>query len=71
MSIDYKGNSVQYNVASNTYSRPPVKVFRKCKHGFKRPMITGDSCPCYKCTLETNMETTFIKGDEVGKHKEE
>ena len=49
MSIDYKGESCNYNPRTNTYSRPPVKVFRVCKHGFKRLMIPNDECPCFKC----------------------
>ena len=58
MAIDYKGESVQYNPRSNTYSRPPVKVYRICKHGFKRVMLIEDpGCPCYKCIQETNQET--------------
>lgn len=61
MSVDYRGESCTYDRNSQTYSRPPVKVFRVCRHGFKRPMKAGsepDPCPCFRCIQETNQETS-------------
>ena len=58
MSIDYRGESVRYDPRSNTYSRPPVLVFRVCKHGFKRPLRSDDEgCPCYRGMIDRKQET--------------
>ena len=46
--VNYNGSTVTYDRRGRIYSRPPVKVVRVCKNGFKRP-LGDDTCPCYKC----------------------
>ena len=57
MMVDYRGLSHRYNPQTKMYSRPPVDVYRICKHGFKRQLRKDDDgCPCYKCSKQRSTE---------------